>query len=388
MEERADYLADILHGEIRKRGYRKEPPSESRALPRMNAAYRHDNGNVLRIEYKMPHLYRAEEFRALIGDAILRFEKAGSSVPGERLLLAILLGRMSPKAGQDLQAYASQFLPGLQWFLLSEDGQAYLRLDGQDQHMKAAEPFQGHGRIRAGVSRAGLFSPKSQWLWKLLLMPGMDRRFWGGPPQKPRNVKELAEISHVSQPSVSSFISRAEAAGFLRRVSNGFVVERHEELLEDWVYAVKHGRREESPLQFIYPDEPEEQWLKKVRAFCKRPRSEPAVPPLVIGSHLACHLVGLGRSNIRLPWLYADGKRAEIMAALDLAEADPGHGRLALVALASPDSVFGGPVWVDNLPVCDVLQSYLDVRLSPARGLEQSEFIMNRILRPHFEGRN
>ena len=242
-------------------------------------------------------------------------------------------------------------------------------------------------RIPAGPNRAGLFSPKSQWLWKLLLMPGMDRRYWGGPQQKPRSVNELAELSHVSQPSVSSFISRAEEAGFVRRVSSGFVVERHLELLEDWVYAIKHGRREELPLQFVYPDESEEQWLKKVRSFCQPPEREHSIPPLVIGSHLACHLAGFGRSNVRLPWLHANGKQAEIMAALDLADADSGSARLFLVVPSSPESVWGGFVWADGVPLGDILQCYLDVRLSHARGMEQAELIMDRILRPHFEGR-
>ena len=53
----------------------------------------------------------------------------------------------------------------------------------------------------------------------------------------------------------------------------------------------------------------------------------------------------------------------------------------------APESVFGGCVWAGGLPVCDILQCYLDVRLSHARGMEQAEAIMDRILRPHFERR-
>jgi hypothetical protein len=218
-------------------------------------------------------------------------------------------------------------------------------------------------------------------------MPGLDRRYWGGPHQQALSVNELAEISRVSQPAVSSFISRAAAAGFVRRLQSGFVVVRHQELLEDWVYAIKHGRRDEMSLQFVYPDEPNEQWLKKVRSFCLPPENDPSQPPLVVGSHLACHLMGVGRSNVRLPWLYACGKPPEIMAALDLAPAERGSGQLSLLVPSSRESVFGGFVWVDGVPVCDALQCYLDVRLSHARGMEQAEIIMDRILRPHFEGR-
>ena len=387
MAKREDYLIERLDGELRRRGYRGEQARGGSPLQGFDAVYRHGRRDILCIEHKMPHLYLADEFRGLIGDAILRFQNAAPSVPARRLMLAFLIGRMSRNAEHDLQDYASHFLPDLQWLLLAEDGRGRVRIDGRDEDLEAVEPLRRHDDHPAGVSRAGLFSPKSQWLWKLLLMSGLDRRYWGGPQQSPRSVNELAELSRVSQPSVSSFISRAEAEGFVRRLSSGFVVQRHQELLDDWVYAVKQGRREELPLQFVYPNESEEQWLKKVRSFCRPPGNEPSCPPLVIGSHLACHLMGLGRSNVRLSWLYASGKPPEIMAALDLAAAERGNGRLFLVAPSSPESVFGSFVWVDGVPACDALQCYLDVRLSPARGMEQAEVIMDRVLRPHFEGR-
>lgn len=387
MARREDYLIETLDGELRKRGYRGEQERGGSPLQGFDAVYRHGRRDILCIECKMPHSYRAEEFRGLIGDAILRFQKAESSAPGRRLMLAFLLGRMSRNAEHDLQDYASRFLPDLQWLLLAEDGRGRMRIDGRDEDLESVNPLRSREDVPAGVSRGGLFSPKSQWFWKVLLMPGMDSRYWNGPQQRPRSVNELAQIAHVSQPSASSFISRAEAEGFVRRVPSGFVVERHQELLDDWVHAIKHGRREELSLQFVYPNESEEQWLKKVRSFCRSHGNEPSRPPLVIGSHLACHLLGFGRSNIRLPWLYASGKPSEIMSALDLAAADLGNGRLSLVVPKSPESVFGSFVWVDGVPTCDVLQCYLDVRLSPARGMEQAEVIMDRILRPHFEGR-
>jgi hypothetical protein len=302
-------------------------------------------------------------------------------------MLAFLLSRMSRNAERDLQHYAERFLSDLQWLLMAEDGRGRLHLGGQDEDIEAAEPLRHRKPVRSGVSRAGLFSPKSQWLWKLLLMPGIDPRYWGGPQQRPSSINELAELSGVSQPSASSFISRAAVAGFVKRVPSGFVVERHRELLDDWVYAVKHGRREELPLQFVYPGESEEELLGKVRSFCGPPESGASRPPLVVGSHLACHLLGVGRSNVRLPWIYAGAEPQEVMAALDLAPAERDVGPLSLVIPSSPDSVFGGFVWVNGVPACDALQCYLDVRSSHARGVEQAEAIMDRILWPHFEGR-
>ncbi|MBM4020385.1 MAG: hypothetical protein FJ288_19050 [Planctomycetes bacterium] len=387
MERREEYLIGLLDAELRKRGYGGGIEPAEEPLQRVDAAYRHPDGGSLVVESKLPHLYRAEEFRGLVGDAILRFQKPAPPAPGRRLMLAFLLARMSRNAERDLRDYAERFMPDLQWLVLSEDGRGRMRLDGRDEDIEGAEPLRRREGAPAGSGRAGLFSPKRQWLWKLLLMPGMDSRYWGGPRQRPRSVNELAGVSGVSQPSASSFLSRAEAAGFVRRVPSGFVVERHRELLDDWVHAIKHGRREEHPLRFVYPDEPEEKWIGKLRSFCRPPEGGPSRPPVVVGSHLACHLLGVGRSNVRLPWLYSAAKPEEAMAALDLAPAERGEGRLSLVVPSSPESVFGGFVWADGLPAGDALQCYLDVRLSHARGLEQSEAIMDRVLRPHFEGR-
>jgi hypothetical protein len=287
-----------------------------------------------------------------------------------------------------LQDYANHFMPDLQWLLLGMDGRGRLHLDGLDVDVDTDKQLQRSADSPRGKSRSGLFSPKAQWLWKLLLLPGLEGRYWGGPVQRPKSVNDLARLSGVSQPAVSSFLSRAEEAGFLGRSPSGFMVERHRELLDDWVFAIKQGRREELPLRFVYPGESEEKWLGKIRAFCGKPGNRPNWPPMVVGSHLACHLLGLGRSNVRLPWLYSVMEAKDVMAALDLAPAEPGENNLSLIVPPSPESVYGGFVRASEVPTCDALQCYLDVRQSYARGVEQAEVIMNRVLKPHFDRRN
>ena len=386
MGERSDNLAEKVDAELIGLGYRKESNLSDAAMSRIDAVYRHKDGRVLYVERKSPHLYRAEEFRGLIGDAILRFEKA--RLPRKaRLMLAIILDRMSQKAKEDLRDYAARFLPDLQWILLAGDGRGHIHIEERDEDIQEEHPLRSREQMPVSSNMIGLFSPKSQWLWKLLLMPGIDRRYWGGPQQKPGSISELADVSGISQPAVSSFVSRAEDAGFVKRIAHGFVVERHRELLEGWGYALKHGRRAELPLRFLYPGDSEVQLLKRLRLFCKESGKGASAPPLVVGYHLACHLAGIGRSNIRAPWLYAKGNPDAIMAALALARADAESAQLSIVVPSSPESVYGGFVRIDGLPVCDVLQCYLDVRMSHARGMEQAEFIMERILRPHFEGR-
>ena len=131
MAKREDYLIERLDGELRRRGYRGEQARGGSPLQGFDAVYRHGRRDILCIEHKMPHLYLADEFRGLIGDAILRFQNAAPSVPARRLMLAFLIGRMSRNAEHDLQDYASHFLPDLQWLLLAEtDGDVCASMDG------------------------------------------------------------------------------------------------------------------------------------------------------------------------------------------------------------------------------------------------------------------
>ena len=69
-------------------------------------------------------LYHAREFRALVGDATLRFQasKGGGSA---RLLLAVQFGRMGRNAKPVLREYAREFLPNSCWILDSQDEAAW-----------------------------------------------------------------------------------------------------------------------------------------------------------------------------------------------------------------------------------------------------------------------
>lgn len=82
--------------------------------------------------------------------------------------------------------------------------------------------------------------------------------------------------------------------------------------------------------------------------------------------------------------IYANRPMDEVLAALDLARNEAGSFPVSIVPPPAGKAVSAGSVNLDGLPVCDVLQCYLDVRGSHARGTEQSEFIRDRVLLPHF----
>jgi len=339
------------------------------------------------LEAKTIAVYRATEFRAMIGDAILRYNAAYSGT-STCLMLAIEFGRMGRSAEADLKEYAERFLPGLCWILASRDGDVRLHLaPDDDQLIQGERPQRPRGEPVQAERRLAIFSPKSQWLWKSILLPGLDSRYWSGSNQVPRSVTELSQRSGVSQSVVSAFVGRAVSAGFLKRNKDSFVVVNHRELLDDWAHALKNRRRRIVKARSMYGDIPEEELLANVRDYCQKALVESAKPLVVVGSHLACHLLGLGRSNQRHGTLYMRAAPIEdALEALGLVPAPDGEDNfLSLEWNGMSESIGRGCVMVDGVPVADALQCYLDVRPSYARGREQADFIYERILQPHFE---
>ena len=389
MKSKDKYLCAQVAEILSKRGFSKGNAEEVHMEGmKVDAVFRKGAESALIVESKAVHAYRAPEFRALIGDAILRFQHnvKSSHEPNIRLLVAVLMGRMSRKTEADLQDYAHKYLPDLNWILLDESGSGRLHMDGKDEAVAVSDPLKKESAHHPGPAQGNLFSPKNQWLLKVLLLPGIDQRYWGGPDREPRSVGELAEVSGVSQPSVSAFINRAEQAGFLKRSSNGFIIQRHQELLEDWAYALKHKGRDQAGLRFLYENDSEERFLKRIRDYCKKPKNSGKETPVVLGQHLACHLMGMGRSNVRSAFLYANRPQEEILSALDLV-IDESRSAASLVLVRAPfqKAIFDSSVLIDDVPVSDIVQCYLDVYHSIDRGREQAEYIYQKVLGPYFD---
>lgn len=380
LEAKKQYLVSRVSEALRARGM--EALEGSQAARPGDLAFRRESG-ALSVECKVLSLYRESEFSAAIGDAILRFQHGPFSQQhlGRGLLLAFLIQRMSRKAVDNLRKYAAEYLPDLSWLVLSQDGSAILRLGGQEESIRLPA-LEDNALPVLASSQGSLFSPKNQWLLKLLLLPGMDSRYWGGPSSVPSSIRELAMKSGVSQPAVSSFISRAEHAGFLKRSADGFHIQHHRELLEDWGHALKQIRSREVGVKSLYGDDSEQALVSKLRSY---PRGSSADPAVVVGGHLACHLLAIGRSNVCSGRLYVSGSVAEVLRDLDLVIQESGPSPLRVVSLPGNEAVFRCFVQAQGVPVSDILQCYFDVRFSYARGLEQADYIYERILKPHFE---
>ena len=380
MESRKQYLIDRISDLLRARGFNVSLAKQSGGSAGADLVCRSGSSNLL-VECKVMNFYRASEFRAAVGDAILRFhhEPSAQRPLGSRFMVAFLLRRMSRKAEENLQEYSLKYLPDLQWAIIAEDGSGIVHIGDHEERISCS-PFHGVLHGESIGSRASLFSPNNQWLLKILILSGIDSRYWGGPSRIPKGISELAKMSGVSQPSVSAFVIKAEQEGFLVRGHQGFLIQNHQELLDDWSYALKNRARRPIGFRFLYPDESEEKFLRNLRSYCQ----DQEVMPLVVGGHLGCHLLGLGRSNVRNARLYVSKAVEKVLSALDLVEEKSDSSHLSLIVRHARDSVFRCAVKVDGVPVSEILQWYFDVRFSYARGREPTDYIYERILQPHF----
>lgn len=332
------------------------------------------------VSRRIEGVYRSDRFRDLIGNQILRFRALHEKDSGGvQLLLAIFLERYSPRAVVDLSEYSDQFMGGaLNWMIVSPDGKAVIRLFGEGMEFEMGNRLVSPPEAKAEPSRYSLFSERNQWLFKCLLLPGMPSSYWCGPPDKARSVVDLAEKSGIPQPSVSVFLRQAEAAGYVKRDGRAFRVIRHRELLEEWSFAARFNPPESMNVRPLFGQSFDE-W--SIEHPAHREQSS-----YVAGSHLACHVMGLGRSNNPEKILYVQDPFDVAMDRLGLVP-DPSESPWAkLVRPKYPELIFQGAVWRENIWIVDILQAYLDVRLSPARGMEQAEFIYMSKLRKHFEG--
>ncbi len=383
INERWRYLDQALQEGLRRLGHRVGKwnlPDQSESDSGFVSLPLRDHPKQVLVSRRIEGVYRSDRFRDLIGHSILRFRALSEKESRDsQLMLAIFLERYSPRAVVDLSEYSDQFLDGaLNWIIVSPDGRAVMRLFGVDIEYEMEDKLAPPAEAKAEPSRYSLFSERNQWLFKCLLLPGVSSSYWGGPSDKARSVVDLAEKSGIPQPAVSVFLQQAEAAGYVKRDGRSFRVLRHRELLEEWSFAARFNPPESMNVRPIFGQSFEE-WSREHPAH----QNEPSY---VAGSHLACLIMGLGRSNNPEKLLYVQDQFDEVMERLDLVP-DPSESPWAkLVRPKYPELIFRGAVWRENIWIVDILQAYLDVRLSPARGMEQAEVIYMSKLRKHFEG--
>jgi hypothetical protein len=134
----------------------------------------------------------------------------------------------------------------------------------------------------------------------------------------------------------------------------------------------------------MYPAPEDDEYFHDILGKIKS-CNEDAVP-LAISGHQACKLLGIKHSSAESIHIYFWGNIGLVANSLNLVPAEAANeSNLFLVEPKYPKSVFGGRVVRRGIPICDVLQCYLDLFNLPDRGREQADFIYENILVDIFE---
>jgi hypothetical protein len=232
------------------------------------------------------------------------------------------------------------------------------------------------------------FSDLDQWLLKVFLLgrPGTRADYWGGPQGSVGNAFQLSKLAAVSPPVANSWVNAMESSGYLRRIGRKKLIPlRPNALIEEWRGQYRFGDNRILPYRSVYPVSEADQYvddlLKKLKSIDKS-------TPLAISGHQACRLLGIKHSSARSIHIYFWGNVANVANPLSLIPAEsPSEANLFLVEAKYPRSIFGGRVIKGGIPVCDILQCYLDLYNLPDRGREQADFVFEYILSKIFEKR-
>jgi hypothetical protein len=331
------------------------------------------------VRLRVLDVFRADLFRGLLADAILhRLRPAAARQEGvPPAAIAILLSRFSTKAVELARQYIAAFCPSLDWLVMDVKGRASYSLQGQVQERRV-EPFRHEPLGEGFATPKRLFSPNNQWFLKVVLLAGMDSRYWGGPVQSRINgVSDLARLAGKPQPSASTFWQVAEEQGWLSRESEGFVMHRVSKLLELWSYHLHNNPDRALPVASIYPGEGAEELLQRLRG----------AEDVVISGHYGAYALGLGIASVRTLRVYVRDLDASLQR-FSLAKAPADRAVAILAQPRAADAVFKGAVAAGNgLRLADIVQIHLDVRASMARGEEQADHIYERVLAPYLRER-
>ncbi len=235
------------------------------------------------------------------------------------------------------------------------------------------------------------FSDLEQWLIKVLLLSPLDiaHQFWGGPKGYAENAFQLSKLAGVSQMSANLWAQAMESSGYLKRIGRKNMIPlRIEALIEEWIGRYRFRDNRIYPFRSMFRVSNYDAFIGELFEEIRLNSEE--LGEFGITAHLACKLHEVKHSSAKSIHIYCRGDIHNIARILKLVPSEEERkADLFLVEPKYPKSVFGGVLKKKELPVCDILQCYLDLYYLPDRGREQAaivyENIISRIIRSRHE---
>lgn len=328
-------------------------------------------------------------------DGVLRARRMADD-KGAEPLVVLVGGFISDRLAEQVAAYAAEFAGGVAFALLDERGRVDV-WNGQGVKVSekrgesevglgsfVCEPVGVYGDQVAPV--ASPFSDLGQWLIKVLLGSRVDPSMLGVPRIRvpgPRRrgarfqgVGAVAEAAEISAGSVSRLLGGLVDGGWLDGSFAPPKLIRIASLLEAWGAATR-GPARSLRASFLLPVKSPKDQLQDALAVWA-----PAVHDgerVALAGFAACGLHGQLAVRGGPLQLYMEAPSLSGLRALGLRVlegGEPGKGDVVIWVPRFPQAVFRGVQDQGGLPVCDILQCWLDLRDHPARGREQADAIL------------
>jgi hypothetical protein len=325
-----------------------------------------------------------------------------------RRFLPIVAIVVEEVAQQDIQRLAAQmnfYAPDVGWLLLDKNENIVFRDPEQKvprilsraetelQNSDLAEErsvskndqaalFDDYSMRASSDSQSLSFSDLEQWLLKVLLLSSVDAKseYWGGPAGNISNAFQLSKLADVSPPVANSLVNVMEHLGYLRRVGRKkLILLRSDAIVEEWREKYRFNDNKIFPHRSIYPVSESRVFFEEILGEIKECNKQ--VSPLAITGHQAAAQYGIRHSSAKSIHIYFWGSRHSIAHALNLVPTGTtGEADLFLVEPKHRQSVFRGRLERDGIPVCDIMQCYLDLFHLADRGQEQANLFYDTII--------
>ena len=339
---------------------------------------------------------RRDRLIPLLSQAILEVQAFLREFPERALPLAVVASMRVPETvAARIREFGARYTPDVAVGVVDAEGfRLFTGSDLQSLNAKPARRSVGPQALARHVP--DLFSDLNQWMLKILIGQELPAPLITIPRDRFRSATHLAAAAKVSIMSATRFVNQFAKEGFLDEDSEYIQIVRADELLDRWTSANREGGRD-VPARFLIKRD-EKQFLADVARWAagkaeaaakeSRRRHPPRRLRCCAGLFAAAEALGVGFVRGVPPRLYLERVDLDVLRELGLSVEE--SGRRADVHIRIPskkETVFRAAVVRDGLPVCDVLQVWLDASAFPARGQEQADEIRRRVLKPLYGGR-
>ena len=295
---------------------------------------------------------------------------------GTPMAVVCVASSVSEPAAMRLLQFAAAYSPDVAVGVMDHAGFRAFRGTALEELQAMPARWSRQRPTRAPESH-NLFSDLNQWMLKVLLAPELPQPLLSAPRSRYRNASELARAANVSAMSASRLVRQLDGEGYLDESGPYLNLVRRQDLFRRWEAAARRQVRE-MPMRFLLRGDPETALSRMLRDADRA----------CLGLFAAADALHLGFVQGVPPHVYVQQLDPASAAAwrsavrIERGEAPDFILRQAL----APQSIFRGLVKVDDVPVSDVLQIWLDVSSNPSRGEEQADLIRQRILGPVIDG--